>query len=1196
MQMKSGNSRIRRKIRPHHVLASLVCLTLLAFWVAGIIHTARADLSTGLIGHWNFDEGTGTTVADETGHGNSGTLFGPTWTAGKVAGGLLFDGIDDTVSITGLSSSPSAAFTLSAWAKKTGSGSNDPRAILVSAGDTYMDICHNDQFLVSLNMTVGGQQLYHAGSCASADVWMHYVLTYDGTNVHIYEDGIDVSGNIPQTGAITFGSGLIIGAYGGGGFNFKGIIDDVRLYDRALTQSDVTELYGYVGDVTAPVISSLASSTTPTTATITFNTDESATSTVNYGLTAGYGTASSSDVLGTSALFRLTGLTPGTLYHYQIAARDNSGNVVTSSDYTFTTAPVDTTPPVISLIASSTSESSATITWTTNENATSSVSHGLTSGYGTTQSSQTATTSHSYTLTGLAESTVYHFRIASTDTSNNTSTSSDLVFTTTAHVIDGFYVANVSAGSDTGANCANAHGASWFNDAVNWGGGTSKVGAGDTIHLCGNITTPLVVQGSGSTGSPVTILFETGATMIKDVWPAEGAIQLNGVSWITIDGGVNGRIENTDNGPDLGHQQNSRGIGGNISGVGNFYHGIIKNLTVQNIYKKTAGMNNWDRYGYPIDVSGSDITIENNTVSDGDGLIGYSGVDAESENIYILNNHLTNYNHGMTIGPCDSNCRISNLVISGNYLDYSNTWDTVGDSPIHLDGIIFLNNTYSTTSRLDNVRITKNWFGPHVGTRTTAAIFNSMQGQGWQCLNWYIYNNVFETQVGDIWGNGYVAVSAENLWVFNNTFAGTLADPTHGGAGAGVGGNPSYYYNNLQTTLHGLSIASFTLDPDFVAPPNDFDHGQEFADALSTYFSDIWADYNVYTGGESAGVPFGGQLWQYIPILGSNIAWRWDGLNGFTYGWHTWYDNNRNMPLPLWNTAHADPDSGTGTVSFNNGTFVPTNGDTVARGQGANLTYVFTDMGVPAVDYDGNARPSSGAWTIGAYEVASGDPDTTPPTLNAIASSTTATTATITWNTFGESSTSTVRYGATSAYGSASTSNAFAVLHSIVITGLTQSTTYHFQVSSADGSGNTATSSDLTFTTTTPGADSTPPVLSLGSPAGALASGTTGATLSVTTDEAATCKYGTTTTVAFASIGSTFDTTSGTTHTQSLTGLVDGTSYAYYVRCRDGSSNANLSDYAISFSVAAASGGGGGGSSGGGSSSGGGWSCGSPVS
>ena len=99
------------------------------------------------------------------------------------------------------------------------------------------------------------------------------------------------------------------------------------------------------------------------------------------------------------------------------------------------------------------------------------------------------------------------------------------------------------------------------------------------------------------------------------------------------------------------------------------------------------------------------------------------------------------------------------------------------------------------------------------------------------------------------------------------------------------------------------------------------------------------------------------------------------------------------------------------------------------------------------------------------------------------------------------------------------------------------------------------------------GTDTTAPTLSNGSPSGALAAGTTQTTVSLSTNEAATCKFSQTTGVAYASMTGTFTTTGGTSHSMTAAGLTNGTSYNYYVRCNDTSGNPTTSDYAISFSV-----------------------------
>lgn len=128
-------------------------------------------------------------------------------------------------------------------------------------------------------------------------------------------------------------------------------------------------------------------------------------------------------------------------------------------------------------------------------------------------------------------------------------------------------------------------------------------------------------------------------------------------------------------------------------------------------------------------------------------------------------------------------------------------------------------------------------------------------------------------------------------------------------------------------------------------------------------------------------------------------------------------------------------------------------------------------------------------------------------------------------------------------------------------------------LAAADGeSGNVITTrTPASVTVTGSGSDTTAPVRSSGSPSGALASGTTETTVSLTTDEFAVCKYSTSTGVAFGSMTNTFSVTSGTSHSFTATGLTNGTSYAYSVRCEDGSNNANSDDYTISFSVASAS-------------------------
>ncbi|MEW6681369.1 MAG: fibronectin type III domain-containing protein [Nitrospirota bacterium] len=190
-------------------------------------------------------------------------------------------------------------------------------------------------------------------------------------------------------------------------------------------------------DTTRPTISSVAATNvTSTGATVTWTTNEAATTQVQYGTTTAYGsTTSLNSTLLTAHSQSLTGLTAATLYHYRVLSRDAADNLATSADFTVTTLPApDTTPPTISAVAATNvTSSSATITWATNEAATTQVTYGTTTTYGSsTPLNSTLVTAHSQNLSGLAAATVYHFRVVSRDAAGNQAISGDITLTTLA--------------------------------------------------------------------------------------------------------------------------------------------------------------------------------------------------------------------------------------------------------------------------------------------------------------------------------------------------------------------------------------------------------------------------------------------------------------------------------------------------------------------------------------------------------------------------------------------------------------------------------------------------------------------------------------------------------------------------------------------------------------------------------------------
>jgi hypothetical protein len=103
---------------------------------------------------------------------------------------------------------------------------------------------------------------------------------------------------------------------------------------------------------------------------------------------------------------------------------------------------------------------------------------------------------------------------------------------------------------------------------------------------------------------------------------------------------------------------------------------------------------------------------------------------------------------------------------------------------------------------------------------------------------------------------------------------------------------------------------------------------------------------------------------------------------------------------------------------------------------------------------------------------------------------------------------------------------------------------------------------------TTPPVDTLPPVRSSGQPTGTLPAGTTQISISLSTNENATCKYSTNSALSYDSMTNNFSATGGTSHSTSVTGLSNGNNYAYYVKCSDAAGNKNTDNYLISFSVA----------------------------
>ncbi len=226
----------------------------------------------------------------------------------------------------------------------------------------------------------------------------------------------------------------VTGLVGGTTYHYQVCSTDPSGNQSCSTDQSCTTL-----DLTPPVLSGLQCTAIGSTSfTATWTTDENASTWVDYGLVAGPPYASTDGAaspLSLSHSVTLTGLASGTSYYYRARSMDASANEGISGALVCTTsAPADTTSPVISGIqVTGITGSSATVGWTTDENASTWVDYGLVAGppYASTDGAASPLSlSHSVTLTGLTSSTVYHFRVRSADAAANQAASTDMTFTT----------------------------------------------------------------------------------------------------------------------------------------------------------------------------------------------------------------------------------------------------------------------------------------------------------------------------------------------------------------------------------------------------------------------------------------------------------------------------------------------------------------------------------------------------------------------------------------------------------------------------------------------------------------------------------------------------------------------------------------------------------------------------------------------
>ncbi|MBL1193221.1 MAG: hypothetical protein D8M60_02595 [Chloroflexi bacterium] len=234
-----------------------------------------------IAGEWHFDEGSGSTAADSSGNNNDATLYNSTsWTTyGLSDDALLLDGTDDYARADAAAAlKPADSLSLAAWIYPDAASEDDIIISYHNTGNEYGFRTDSDGF-VEFHLNDLDPQLV-SGPILPQDQWSHVIGVYDKTEgeIRLYVNGILVSSR-NVTGSISYAAGDGLN-FSDASKPFSGRLDEVYLYDEALTQAEIDDLYGLSPTPVPTATPTLEHTYTPTpTATSTPTPTQTATAT-----------------------------------------------------------------------------------------------------------------------------------------------------------------------------------------------------------------------------------------------------------------------------------------------------------------------------------------------------------------------------------------------------------------------------------------------------------------------------------------------------------------------------------------------------------------------------------------------------------------------------------------------------------------------------------------------------------------------------------------------------------------------------------------------------------------------------------------------------------------------------------------------------------------------------------------------------
>lgn len=1042
---------------------------------------------------------------------------------------LNFDGSNYVEVANSPSLHAPAPITIEAWIKPT--AVSGERHIIGKRTYALGVIPLGSGFQVSFTFVSGGSARSVKSGEFALGQWYHVMGDYDGSNMRLFVNGRK-AGAIVTSGAIDQASTpLRIGSADDGADDFfSGVIDEVRLSDIIRYRGNGPGI-GFVApqtpftpdahtrglwhldegsgtttadasgnrntgtlvkspawtrdspfgepDTTPPDISAIDASTlTTTTATITWTTDEPATSQIEYGTSTAYGSSTAADAaLVTSHSQKISGLTATTAYNFQIMSNDAAGNQAISANTTFTTPATDPPPiPTISgLGAGSITPSSATITWAMDVPADSQIEYGTTTAYGmTTPVDPTLVTNHSFTITGLMPETEYHYRIKSRSQDGVVATSGDAVLV---------------SGSATSAT------AGQWSPVMSW---------------------PLV--------DVHMALLPTGNIVMWDAWETNGTASAR--LWNPTTQAFTGVSNRFSSIFCAGHAMLADGRQLVVGGY------VADDTGIKDVNIFDPATSSWTRVA---DMNYARWYPTATTLSDGRVLVLGGeitpGVIADIPEVY---NPATNTWTQLTgarlnVGEYPNaflmpNGKVFVVVASDNMshiLDVNTqTWAVVGPAAIpsatslmYLPGKIAATGGNNTVDKLTAV-IDLNQPSP-AWRQTASMAYPRFQQNLVQLPDGTVFvlggANVYSLSATtgilptELWNptteTWATMASLQELRMYHST-ALLLPD---GRVLAAGGGRLSPAVDHLTAEIYSPPYLFNGPRPTISSAPSATNYGANMtvqtpdaASITSVSFirlSSVTHGFNMDQRYIDLSFTTAGNALTVQSPASANIA---------PPGYYMLFIKNASGVPSVANIVQigtpAQADTTPPTVSVT----APANGATVS-GAAVTLSATASDnVGVTSVQFllDGNplgapvttapymmtwdtTAATNGSHTLGAQArdaagnvgtastisvTVSNAAGTNPPVISAVASSNVqSASATITWTT-DKAATSQVDYGTTTAYGLSTTLDPTLVTsHSQALGGLTASTTYHYQVRSADAGGHTATSGDFTFTTAAAG-------------------------------------------------------------------------------------------------------------------------------